>query len=248
VQTRNKGEGIDIMLCMDISGSMLSTDFYPNRLEAAKQMAAEFVKQRPIDQIGLVIFSGESYAQVPLSADHETLLEQINSLQSGMLHDGTLIGEGLATAVGRLVAGKAKSKVAILLTDGKEEPPPDRIIDPLTALEIAKREAVKVYTIGMDAGTGTVVTESSPAKSPASGLDEALLRRIGTETGGVYFRATDKEGLQDVYNEINRLEKSKVEVVTKTKFSEKAPLFIVAALFFLALELLLSSTYLRTFP
>ena len=242
------GEGIDIVLCMDVSGSMLSQDFSPNRLSVAKDMAIEFVRNRPIDQIGLVIFSGESFTQYPITTDHEGLITQILSLRSGMLEDGTLIGEGLATSVQRLAASKSKSKVVILLTDGKEEAPETRLIDPNTALEIAKAKRVRVYSIGM-AGMdrvlvqeGGVVTRSEPL------LDEALLKRIATQTGGQYFRARNKEGLQTVYEQIDRLERSKVEVTSRTRYQEQFPYFILAALFLLMLSLLLKYTILRTFP
>lgn len=246
VQNKTKGQGIDIVLCMDISGSMLSADFYPNRLEASKQMAEEFVRNRPIDQIGLVIFSGESYTQFPLSTDHDGLIEQIQSLRSGMLIDGTVIGEGLATAVQRLSTSKSKSKIIILLTDGNEQPPETRVIDPYTALEIAKAKGVKVYTIGLGAlGTKTVEERGNKI---ASFLDENLLRKIATQTGGVYFRAIDKESLQRIYREINRLEKSDIEIVTKTKFQEEFIYFVLAALFFLTLDIILRYTYLRSFP
>lgn len=249
VQSRTKGQGIDIVLCMDVSGSMLSADFYPNRLQVAKQMAAEFVQQRPIDQIGLVIFSGESYTQYPLSTDHAGLLEQIYNLRSGMLVDGTVIGEGLATSVERLSTSKAKSKVIILLTDGNEQPPETRLIDPITALEIARSKGVKVYTIGMGTLGGKTVEEKGVNKSASNAfLDENLLKRIATQTGGDYFRATDKESLEDIYKQINRLEKSEVEVVTRTRFEEQFMYFIMAALFFLALDIILRYTYLRTFP
>jgi Ca-activated chloride channel family protein len=246
VTSKTKGQGIDIVLCMDISGSMLSNDFYPNRLEVSKQMAEQFVRSRPIDQIGLVIFSGEAYTQFPLSTDHEGLIEQIRSLRSGMLIDGTVIGEGLATAVQRLSSARAKSKIIILLTDGNEQPPETRVIDPYTALEIAKAKGVKVYTIGLGAlGTKTVEERGNKI---ASFLDENLLRRIASQTGGVYFRAVDKESLQQIYREIDRLEKSDIEVVTKTKFKEEFVYFIIAALFFLLLDIILRYTSLRTFP
>lgn len=249
VQTRTKGEGIDIILCMDVSGSMLSKDFSPNRLAVARQMAAEFVKARPIDQIGLVIFAGESFTQFPLSTDHASLLQQINGITSGMLEDGTVIGEGLAKSVERLSSSKAKSKVIILLTDGNEQPPDTRIIDPITALEIAKAKGVKVYTIGMGALGGTTVEEKGVKKSGSSAfLDEALLRRIATQTGGQYFRATDEESLHAIYTQIDKMEKSDVEVVAKERFEEEFVYFILAALFFLALELILRFTVLRTFP
>lgn len=249
VQTQTRGDGIDIVLSIDVSGSMLSADFYPNRLEVAKEMAAEFVRQRPVDQIGLVIFSGESYTLFPVSTDHNSLVEQIRNLRSGMLEDGTLIGEGLATAVDRLRQSRARSKVVVLLTDGKEQPPENRLIDPITALEIAKAEGVKVYTIGMAAEEGATIVEKGVAGGPvATGLDEALLRRIAIQTGGAYFRATNKEGLQEIYQRIDQLEKSEVEVTSRTRFEEQFIYFIAAALIILALELILRFTLLRSFP
>ena len=246
-QRQTKGEGIDIVLCMDISGSMLSTDFIPNRFEVAKEVAIDFVRSRPVDQIGLVIFSGESYTQVPVSSDHQMLIEQIRGLRNGMLRDGTLIGEGLATSAERLSSSKSKSKVVILLTDGKEQPPEDRLIDPYTALEIAKSKKVKVYTIGMNAIPSATIPEKG-AKGDVGGLDEALLKRIAIQTGGEYFRATDREGLQEIYQQIDRLEKSKVEVTTKERIEERYFPFILAALGFLALEIILRYLFLRTFP
>lgn len=248
VLNKNRGEGIDIVLCMDVSGSMLSPDFYPNRLEVSKEMAISFVQDRPVDAIGLVIFSGESYTQYPLSADHEGLIQQIRSLKSGMLEDGTLIGEGLATAVDRLTNSKSKSKVIILLTDGKEEAPDTRLIDPATALEIAKARRVKVYTIGMGTDQQMPVSERGATRPGSYFLDEALMRRIALQTGGEYFRATDKEGLEQVYRQIDRLEKSEIEVISRTRYAEQAVYFILAALFLLFLELLLKYTLLRTFP
>ncbi|MCU7548543.1 VWA domain-containing protein [Chitinophagaceae bacterium LB-8] len=250
VQRQTKGEGIDIVLSIDVSGSMLSKDFYPNRLEVAKEMAAEFVRQRPVDQIGLVIFSGESYTLFPVSTDHTSLVEQIRNLRSGMLEDGTLIGEGLATSVDRLRPSRARSKVIVLLTDGKEQPPENRLIDPITALEIAKTEGVKVYTIGMAAEEGATVVEKGVAGRPtvAGGLDEALLRRIAMQTGGAYFRAIDKQSLQDIYQRIDKLEKSDVEVTSKTRFEEQFIYFIAAALALLVLEMLLRFILLRPFP
>ncbi len=246
--TKNKGEGIDIILCMDISGSMLSNDIPPSRLEVAKQMAIEFVKKRPIDQIGLVIFSGESFTQYPVSSDHAGLIEQIAALKSGMLIDGTVIGEGLATSVERLTSSKAKSKVIILLTDGNEQPPETRLIDPNTALEITKTRNVKVYTIGMGALNTSSVIEKGVSKNNNAFLDETLLRRIAAQTGGAYFRAKDKESLQDIYRQIDHLEKSAVEVEIKTKFDDQFMYLIMAALFLLALEFLVRYTFLRSFP
>jgi Ca-activated chloride channel homolog len=248
VRNRTKGEGIDIVLCMDVSGSMRSRDFYPDRLEVAKEMAAEFVKQRPVDQIGLVIFSGEPFTQFPLSTDHASLIQQIQSLRSGLLEDGTVIGEGLATSVARLSNSKSKSKVIILLTDGKEEPPETRLLDPYTALEIAKTEGVKVYTVGMMARASATIGEGGGSGGTNAFLDETLLKRIASQTGGQYFRATDKEGLQEIYTQIDRLEKTEVDVVSRTRFDEKFIPFIIVALLLLALEVVLRYTFLRTFP
>ncbi|MDQ6608723.1 MAG: VWA domain-containing protein [Bacteroidota bacterium] len=246
VKSRNKGEGIDIVLCLDISGSMLSPDFVPNRLEAAKEVASDFVKSRPVDRFALVIFSGESFTLSPLTTNYDVILQQIKSLKSGMLQDGTLIGEGLAKSVERLSSVGAKSKVVILLTDGKEEAPDTRIIDPLTALQIAKVKGVKVYTVGM-AGDGFAPTAARNFTQP-SNLDEALLQRIAKETGGAYFRARDKEALQSIYSQIDRLEKSSFERITKTKVDEQFVYLLLAALAFLFLEGLLRYTILRTFP
>lgn len=249
VRTQTRGEGIDIVLAIDVSGSMLSSDFFPTRLEVAKEMAIQFVQSRPVDQIGLVVFSGESYTLYPVASDHESLIEQIRNLRSGLLEPGTLIGEGLATAVDRLSQSKARSKVIVLLTDGKEQPPDTRIIDPVTALEIAKAEKVKVYTIGMSAEEGATVAERGvSAGAGKAGLDEALLRRIAQQTGGEYFRATDKESLQGVYSRIDRLEKSDVEVRTRTRYEEQFMYLLAAALLLLLLEIILRYTILRTFP
>jgi Ca-activated chloride channel homolog len=246
----SKGEGIDIVLSLDVSGSMLSQDFQPNRLEVAKELAAEFVRSRPVDRIGLVIFSGESYTQCPVTTDKNTLLTQINSLQSGLLQDGTLIGEGLATAVDRLQKSDAKSKVIVLLTDGKEEAPETRLIDPLTALEIAKAVKVRVYTIGMSAMNYVPVAEKGRRGGQPTDafLDEQLLRKIANETGGRYFRAIDKGGLKEVYSQINQLEKSKIDIQALRKFEERFLPFVLAALFFLFLEILLRFTVYRRFP
>ena len=257
-QTRNdrqqmQGEGIDIVLCMDVSGSMGSRDIQPTRLEAAKDVAVEFVRSRPIDRIGLVIFSGEAFTQCPITTDKNTLITQIESLESRRyLIDGTVIGEGLATAVDRLSKSDAKSKVIILLTDGKEDPPETRLIDPLTALEIAKAQRVKVYTIGMSAApTEIVEVTSQPKKRKAAGsnfLDEELLRKIANETGGKYFRARDKDGLKNIYAQIDKMEKSKIEVQIFHQYKEEFVPLLLAALAFLLLELILRYTVFRKFP
>jgi len=246
-----KGQGIDIVLSIDVSGSMLSNDFQPNRLEVAKEVAEEFIRSRPVDRIGLVIFSGESYTLCPITTDKNTLFTLVNGLRSGMLQDGTLIGEGLATAVDRLSKSDAKSKVVILLTDGKEEAPETRLIDPLTALEIAKTRHVKVYTIGMSAQATTPVEENVKGKrqrATSNFLDEELLRRIAGETGGEYFRARDKLGLQNIYQQIDKLEKSKVEIQSLRHYKEEFIPLLLIALGLLFVELMLRYTLLRKFP
>ena len=252
-QQQVKGEGIDIILCMDVSGSMASRDILPSRLEAAKEVAEEFVRSRPVDRIGLVIFSGESFTQCPLTTDRNTLITQIRTLESRRyLKDGTVIGEGLATAVDRLSKSETKSKIIILLTDGKEDPPETRLIDPLTALEIAKAQRVKVYTIGMSALPATVIeqpTNKKGKKNPAGDfLDEELLRKIADETGGQYFRAIDKERLKNVYEQIDKLEKSKIEFTSFKRYQEKFLPFVLAALALLFFEIILRFTVFRKFP
>ena len=247
VQSKNKGEGIDIMLCLDVSTSMLSRDFLPNRIEAAKEVAVDFVNSRPVDRIGLVVFSGESYTLSPLTTNHELILQQIKSLRCGMLQDGTLIGEGLAKSVERLSSVGAKSKVIILMTDGKEEPPKTRIIDPVTALQIAKAKGVKVYTVGM-AGTAEQQRLNAGVLGATSNLDDALLQRMAQETGGAYFKARDKESLGIIYSQIDKLEKSSFERITKERVEEQYFYLLIAALFFLLLEALLRYTWLRSFP
>ena len=244
-----KGQGIDIVLTIDVSGSMLSQDFQPNRLEVAKEVAEEFIRSRPIDRIGLVIFSGESYTLCPITTDKNALLTLVNGLRSGMLQDGTLIGEGLATAVDRLSKGDAKSKVAILLTDGKEEAPETRLIDPLTALEIAKSQRVKVYTIGMSAQNPITVAENVGGKRATNQyVDEDLLRRIAGETGGEYFRARDKLSLQNIYAQIDKMEKSKIEIQSLRHYQEEFIPLLLIALGLLFIELVLRYTILRKFP
>src|SRR5436190_3402543 len=251
-EQHTQGEGIDIVLCMDVSGSMGSRDILPSRLDVAKEMAVEFVRSRPVDRIGLVVFSGESFTQCPVTTDKTTLITQIQALESRRyLTDGTVIGEGLATAVDRLSKSESKSKVIILLTDGKEDPPETRLIDPLTALEIAKAQRVKVYTIGMSAIVPRdIVTENVSRKKNAAGdhLDEELLRKIANETGGQYFRATNKDGLKRIYEQIDVLTKSRIEVTTFKRAEEKFLPFVLAALGLLFLEVLLRFTLLKKFP
>ena len=252
-EQRSEGEGIDIVLCMDVSGSMGSKDILPTRMDVAKEVAEEFVRSRPVDRIGLVIFSGESFTQCPITTDRNTLITQIQSLESRKyLVDGTVIGEGLATAVDRLTKSESKSKVIILLTDGKEDPPETRLIDPLTALEIAKVKQVKVYTIGMSAAPVIAIettNQSRGKKNPAADfLDEELLQKIANETDGKYFRARDRDGLKNIYSQIDKLEKSKIEITSIRRYEERVLPFLLAALAFLFFEWLLRFTIFRKFP
>ncbi|MFZ9387850.1 MAG: vWA domain-containing protein [Chitinophagaceae bacterium] len=252
-EERTEGEGIDIVLCMDVSGSMGSRDIAPSRMEAAKEVAMDFVRSRPVDRIGLVIFSGESFTQCPITTDRNTLLTQIRNLESRkFLADGTVIGEGLATAVDRLTKSPGKSKVIILLTDGKEDPPETRLIDPLTALEIAKSGSVKVYTIGMSAGPVPLAEPSGMEKGKRNAavgfVGAALVQKIATETGGRYFRARDREALKSVYSQIDQMEKSKVETITQERVRERFMPFVLAALGFVFLEIVLQFTLFRKFP
>jgi Ca-activated chloride channel family protein len=253
-QTRNdeqqkEGEGVDIVLCIDVSGSMNAEDLQPNRMEAAKQVAANFVDGRPTDRIGLVVFSGESFTQCPITADHAVVKAQILNIKSGFLQDGTAIGTGLATSVERLKSSKAKSKVVILLTDGENN---GGLIDPQTAKEIAKSLRIKVYTIGVGTDGYAPIPQPTPLGmtrvNEKVNIDEKLLTQIATETGGRYFRAKDNEGLTNIYSEIDRLEKSKIEVTTFTNYTERFVPFVIAALALLLLELLLKYTTFKKFP
>jgi Ca-activated chloride channel family protein len=252
-EQRTEGEGIDIMLCLDVSGSMGSTDIPPSRMDVAKEVAEEFVRSRPVDRIGLVIFSGESFSQCPLTNDRNTLITQIQKLESRtFLKDGTVIGEGLAASVDRLSKSPSKSKVIILITDGKEDAPDTRLIDPLTALDIAKSKGVKVYTIGMGAMPTTIVEVSGNKNKPKiptiDFIDEALLRKIAVETGGQYFRARDKQGLKDTYSQIDELEKSKIDIMSFKRSEERFLPFVLSAMAFLFLEMILKFTFFRKFP
>ena len=244
-----EGEGVDIVLCIDVSGSMTAQDLKPNRLEAAKDVAIDFVNKRITDRIAIVIFSGESFTQCPLTTDHAVLISAIEKIRNGLLEDGTAIGSGLGTSVDRLRSSKSKSKVVILLTDGENN---GGLIDPQTAKEIAKAFQVKVYTIGV----GTDGYAPQPVNTPMGvvmqqgkvSIDEKLLKEIANETGGKYFRAKDNEGLTGIYDEINGLEKSKVEISSRTRYTEKFFPFVMAALALLFLEMLLKFTVFRKFP
>jgi len=244
-----EGEGVDIVLCIDVSGSMTAQDLTPNRLEAAKNVAIDFVNKRLTDRIAIVIFSGESFTQCPLTTDHGVLISAIENIRNGLLEDGTAIGSGLGTSVDRLRTSKSKSKVVILLTDGENN---GGLIDPQTAKEIAKAFQIKVYTIGV----GTDGFAPQPVNTPMGvvmqngkvSIDEKLLKEIASETGGKYFRAKNNEGLTGIYDEINSLERSKVEISTRTRFTEKFFPFVMAALALLLLEMLLKFTVFRKFP
>jgi Ca-activated chloride channel family protein len=242
-------EGIDIVLATDISGSMLAEDFHPNRIEAAKNVAIDFIDGRPNDRIGLVIFAGESFTQCPLTLDHAVVTNLLKQVKSGMIEDGTAIGMGLATAVSRLKESKAKSRVIILLTDGVNN---RGFIDPLTAAGIAQSFGIRAYTIGV----GTIGMAPYPVQTPFGTqyqnmqveIDEALLQKIADQTGGKYFRATDNRKLKTIFDEIDRLEKTKIEV---TQFRHRKEEFYSAAMFaglFLLLEVLLSNTVFRKIP
>lgn len=239
-------EGIDIMIASDISGSMLAEDFQPNRLEAGKNIAIDFIRNRPDDRIGLVIFSGESFTQCPLTIDHDVLINLYADVKYGMIDDGTAIGMGLATAVNRLKGSEAKSKVIILLTDGSNNM---GSIPPLTAAEIAKDFGIRVYTVGI----GTHGFAPYPVQTPFGvqyqkipvDVDEGTLTKIANATGGKYFRATDNQTLRNIYDQIDKLEKAKIDV---TQFHKKTELFFpfaLIALFLLSLEFILKNTLLR---
>ncbi|MEO8569724.1 MAG: VWA domain-containing protein [Ginsengibacter sp.] len=245
----SEGEGVDIILCIDVSGSMTAQDFTPNRMEAAKKVAEDFVDHRTTDRIGIVIFSGESFTQCPLTTDHYVLKSQIEQIRNGLLEDGTAIGSGLATSVDRLRGSKAKSKVVILLTDGINN---GGLIDPATAREIAKTFKVKVYTIGVGSDGYAATPVNTPMgivmQNEKVAIDEKLLKNIADETGGKYFRATDNNSLSNIYNEIDHLEKSKVEITTFHRSTEKFYPFVFAAMALLLFEILLRYTVFKKFP
>ncbi len=258
-QTRNSWnnksvEGIDIMLAMDVSGSMLAEDLRPNRIEAAKDVAAEFIAGRPNDNIGLTIFAGEAFTQCPMTTDHASLLNLLQSVRtdiatSGLIEDGTAIGMGLANAVSRLKDSKAKSKVVILLTDGSNN---RGDISPMTAAEIAKSLGIRVYTIGV--GTNKV----APYPMVVAGgvqyvnipveIDSKTLSEIAAATDGDFYRATNNRELQNIYKEIDKLEKSKLSVKTYSKKYDAYQPFAMVAILLLLLEILLRITVFRKLP
>lgn len=242
-------EGIDIMLAMDISSSMLGQDLKPNRLEASKDVAAAFITGRPNDNIGLVVFAAESFTQCPLTTDHTVLLNLFKDIQPGMVQDGTAIGLGLANAVSRIKDSQSKSKVIILLTDGMNNAGE---IAPMTAAEIAKTFGIRVYTIGV----GTKGLAPYPVQT-AFGIqyqnlpveiDEPTLKQIAATTGGQYFRATDNSSLKEIYSEIDKMEKTKISVQEYSKKQEEYKNWAILLFSLLLVEILLRNTLLRNIP
>ena len=242
-------EGIDIMLDIDISSTMLAEDLKPNRLEAAKEVATEFINGRPNDNIGLTLFAAESFTQCPLTTDQAVLVNLLREVKSGMIQDGTAIGLGLANAVNRLKDSPGKSKVVILLTDGINN---QGAIAPVTAAELAKAFGIRVYTIGV----GTYGEAPYPVPTPFGvqlqnmpvEIDEGVLQQIANVTGGKYFRATDNDKLQQIYSEIDQLEKSKIEVKHFSKKNEQYFIFGLLGMCLLIAQAVLKYTLLRKIP
>ncbi len=242
-------EGIDIMVALDISSSMLAQDLRPNRLEASKDVAIEFISGRETDRMGLVVYSGESFTQCPLTSDHAVLINLFKGIESGMIEDGTAIGMGLANAVNRLKDSKAKSKVIILLTDGVNN---RGAIAPLTAAEIAKTFGIRVYTIGV----GTMGMAPAPVQTPFGTrlqnvkveIDEETLQQIAAATDGRYFRATNNDKLRGIYREIDQLEKSKIDVKEYSKKEEEYMRFGLLATGLFLLEILIRYLFFRNIP
>lgn len=246
-----KAEGIDIILAMDLSSSMLAKDFDPDRLTVSKEVAAKFVDKRVYDRIGLVVFAGDSFTQTPLTTDHNILKDFLANIECGMLDDGTAIGTGLATATNRLKNSKSKSKVIILLTDGVNNA---GYIKPLTAAEIAEEYDMKIYTIGV----GTTGAALTPVNRRNDGkfvfgmskvnIDEKLLSEISKMTGGRYFRATDEAMLNSIYDEIDQLEKTEMEVNVFKRYKDIFRIPLILAFGLLLLEFILRQSILRTLP
>lgn len=233
-------EGIDIVLAMDVSTSMLARDFKPDRISAAKDIAVEFIAQRPSDRMGIVVFAGEAYTQCPLTTDRATLINLMKEVETGLITDGTAIGNGLATAIARMSSSDAKSRVVILLTDGVNN---TGEVAPMTAAEIAKTYGVRVYTIGVGANGMApypVMTPWGPdVQQMEVEIDEPLLKDIAAQTGGRYFRATDNTKLSEIYSEINRMEKARTTVDSFPIYKELFSGYALAALACLLLELII---------
>ena len=244
-------EGIDILLILDISGSMRAEDFKPdNRLHAAKAVIRDFLGDRKNDRIGLVVFAGESFTQCPLTLDYRVLGDLLLNVEIGMLEDGTAVGDALANATNRLRHSTAKSKIAILLTDGENNA---GNIDPLTAAQAAKALDIKVYTIGMGKEGGALIPYHDPIFGKQYSrirtyVDEETLKQIAKITDGRYFRATDNQKLAEIYKEINQLETTKIEVTEYIRYKEFAAYLLIPAMLLLTLEIVLSNTRLRKIP
>ncbi len=242
-------EGIDIAMVLDISGSMLAEDFRPNRLEAAKKVTDDFILGRTTDKIGLVIFSRDSFTQCPLTIDYPVLRGLLKDIKSGMIEDGTAIGNAIANGVNRLKDSRAKSKVIILLTDGVNNAGE---VDPLTAAQIAKTFGIRIYAIGV----GTIGEAPYPFQTPFGiryqmvpvEIDEAVLRQIAATTNGKYFRATSNKKLEDIYNEIDKMEKTKVEVTSYRNAKELFYSWLATGMFFFLMEIGVSRFVLRKIP
>ena len=245
--SKESTEGIDIMMALDISGTMQAEDLKPNRLEAAKNVATDFVIARPNDQIGLVVFAGESFTQCPLTTDHAVLVNLFRSVKFGMIEDGTAIGLGLANAVNRMKDSETKSKVIILLTDGSNN---RGDIDPQTAAEIAKTYGIRVYAVGVGSHGQARVPVQTPMGTQYmmmdSEFDEETLRNIAATTGGEYFRATDNNSLKRIYEQIDQLEKTKLRVREFSKRTENFAPWLIAALLCLIAEIVLRYFVLKT--
>lgn len=240
-------EGTDIVLCLDISSSMLATDLTPTRFQAAKDVARKFVNQRPDDNIGLVVFSGESLSLMPLTADKTAIINAISNVEMGALNDGTAIGDGLSSAINRLISGKAKSKSIILLTDGTNNAGD---VAPTTAAQIAKQKGIKIYTIGVGTNGSIKITDpyGFSTTTMETKIDEQALKGIADLTKGKYFRATDSKMLNDIFAEIDSLEKTTLDVSKYTFTEENFMPWILAALCALSLRLLIRYTVLRRIP
>lgn len=242
-------EGIDIMLALDVSVSMLAKDFEPDRLEASKEVAAEFVEQRKHDRIGLIVFAGESFTQCPLTTDHNILRSFLSTLECGLIENGTAIGMGLANASKRLKDSDAKSKVIILLTDGENNA---GYASPMQAADAAKKLGIKVYTIGVGTkGQAQVPVAQRPNGSFIYGwqqvrIDEELLQQVAKETGGEYFRAQDMDQLKAIYSKIDLLERTKIETTTIRNYKEKYHFFVLLAICLVLIQVLLANTLFKT--
>ncbi len=248
--SKSTTEGIDVVVALDISSSMLARDFQPDRFTAAKEISSRFMLDRPNDRIGLVVFAGEAYTQSPLTTDHRTLVNLLSQVEMGVINDGTAIGNGLTTAINRLRNSEAPSKVIVLLTDGENN---SGQIDPTTAAELAKEFGIRVYTLGV----GTIGTAPYPAydawgdivyQNVEVKIDDELLTNISEMTGGKYFRATDNDKLKEIYTEINSLEKAKVEVENSVRYTEHFSTFLLWGLLSLLLMAAFEYIIIRKIP